>query len=212
MNGTDYQKLHKKFLLPGLQELGINPLVSKAIWNYLLLLEKWNQTYNLTAISGLADMMVYHALDGLAVNSFVDSEDKTLIDVGTGGGIPGVLLAIVRPDLSVTLLDAVGKKVRFLRQVKRILSLHNVTVVHSRVENYSPSCFFDVVISRAFSEVNQFLAWTQHLGDRNTRFLAMKGPREESVETGSAFIQVQEDELVVPFLNEVRKLHQYRIK
>ncbi len=180
------------------------------IWQYLLLLHKWNKAYNLTAIRHLDDMVVHHALDGLSVHGFINSSDQSLIDVGTGGGIPGILLAIVRQDLSVTLLDAVGKKTRFLRQVKRELGLKNVTVVHDRVENYSPDDFFDVVISRAFSEVNQFLQWTHHLGGNQTRFLAMKGPRDEPLAQNSVFELIAEDDLTVPQLNEQRKLYQYQ--
>lgn len=210
MNETNSIKLQQNALLPGLQELGVPDSCADAIWRYLLLLEKWNKAYNLTAIRALNDMVVHHALDGLSVHQFIKKSDQSLIDVGTGGGIPGVLLAIVFPELSVTLLDAVGKKTRFLRQVKRELDLDNITVVHDRVENYSPDDFFDVVISRAFSEVNQFLQWTQHLGNDQTRFLAMKGPRDEPLTEGSAFKLIDEDDLYVPYLKEERKLYQYQ--
>lgn len=210
MNETNLVKLQENLLVPGLQKLAVDLSHQTQLMQYLLLLRKWNKTYNLTAIKSLEDMVVHHALDGLSVEKFIGSADRRLIDVGTGGGIPGVLLAIVRPDLEVTLLDAVGKKARFLRQVKRELALDNVAVVNDRVENYSPESFFDVVISRAFSEVNQFLSWTQHLGNENTRFLAMKGPRDEPLQEGLGFELIQGDALEVPFLKETRKLYQYR--
>lgn len=210
MNETNLEKLQQNTLIPGLIEMGVDASFAKPVWQYLNLLLKWNKAYNLTAIRDLEGMVVQHALDGLSVHSYISDSDCRLIDVGTGGGIPGVLLAIVRPDLEVCLLDAVGKKARFLRQVKREMCLENVTVVHDRVENYSPSEKFDVVISRAFSEVNQFLKWTAHLGNECSRFLAMKGPRNEPLEAESIFLMIQEDDLKVPFLNEHRKLYQYK--
>ena len=210
MNETNLEKLQQNLLLPGLAELGLASSFVPAVWQYLQLLSKWNKAYNLTAIRDLESMVVQHALDGLSVHGYVKLSDKRLIDVGTGGGVPGVLLAIVRPDLDVCLLDAVGKKARFLRQVKREMRLDNVTVIHDRVENYSPCEKFDVVISRAFSEVNQFLSWTRHLGDKQSRFLAMKGPRVEALKVDSGFEMVQSDELLVPFLKEQRMLYQYK--
>ncbi len=210
MNETNLEKLQQNLLAPGLEKIGLSPSFVPAVWQYLNLLLKWNKVYNLTAIRDLESMVVQHALDGLSIHGFVGLPDKRLIDVGTGGGVPGVLLAIVRPDLSVYLLDAVGKKARCVRQVKREMKLDNVTVIHDRVENYSPSEKFDVVISRAFSEVNQFLSWTQHLGCEHARFLAMKGPRVEPLKAGSGFVEIQSDELAVPFLKEQRMLYQYK--
>ncbi|WP_154222438.1 16S rRNA (guanine(527)-N(7))-methyltransferase RsmG [Marinicella rhabdoformis] len=210
MNETNLQKLQENTLVPGMAKLKLDVKFAVPVWQYLNLLAKWNQAYNLTAIRDLGGMVVQHALDGLSVHSYIAKTDHRLIDVGTGGGVPGVLLAIVRPDLEVFLLDAVGKKARFLRQVKRAMQLDNVTVIHDRVENYSPGQKFDVVISRAFSEVNQFLKWTDHLGDAQSRFLAMKGPRNETLEMESRFLMIQEDDLKVPFLNEQRKLYQYK--
>lgn len=212
MNDTNLEKLQQNLLAPGLEALGIANEFVSPVWQYLQLLSKWNKAYNLTAIRDLESMVSHHALDGLSAHKFILQSDKRLIDVGTGGGVPGVLLAIVRPDIAVFLLDAVGKKARFLRQVKREMGLQNVTVIHDRVEKYSPSEKFDVVISRAFSEVNQFLSWTAHLGDKSTRFLAMKGPRDEPLEAKSTFGLVQADELSVPNLNEQRMLYQYKIK
>ena len=210
MNETNLEKLQQNLLAPGLAKLGIDTSFVAPVWQYLGLLSKWNKAYNLTAIRDLASMVVQHALDGLSVHSHIKATDARLIDVGTGGGVPGVLLAIIRPDLEVFLLDAVGKKARFLRQVKREMGLSNVTVIHDRVENYSPSENFDVVISRAFSEVNQFLTWTAHLGGEDSRFLAMKGPRDEPLAADSAFEMLQADDLHVPYLNEQRKLYQYK--
>lgn len=212
MNETAEFKLPQQQLLAGMEKLSIDSRLARPIMQYLQLLQKWNQAYNLTAIKDISSMVVHHALDALTVCSFIDPQDNKLIDVGTGGGVPGVLLALVYPDLQVSLLDAVGKKARFLRQVKRQLSLSNVTVIHDRVEKYSPHCPFDVIISRAFAEVNLFLSISKHLGDKNSRFLAMKGKKHEPLKQTSSFVQIQQHDLQVPFLEEQRTLYQFRIK
>lgn len=212
MNEIEITELQHKRLLSGMKKLSIDSRLSTPVMKYLQLLQKWNQSYNLTAIKGLPSMIVHHALDAFSVCSFVNTQDKSLIDIGTGAGIPGIFLALVYPDLEVSLLDSVGKKARFLRQVKRELSLSNITVIHDRVEKYSPHCSFDVIISRAFAEVNLFLSISKHLGDKNSRFLAMKGKKHEPLNEQPGFIQVQKNDLQVPFLEEQRTLYQYRIK
>ena len=208
MNETNLVKLQTKTLIDGMQQLGANVNNARVIMNYLQLLQKWNQAYNLTAIDQMDQMITHHALDALAVVSYIEGEQ--IIDVGTGAGIPGFLIAIMCPQKHVVLLDAVGKKARFMRQVKRELKLQNVEIVHARVEKYSPDKKFDVVISRAFSDLSNFLSLTSHLGHENCQYLAMKGPKIEQLDDQLAFKQTECWNITVPFLDVHRKLYQFK--
>ncbi|MCM2327431.1 MAG: 16S rRNA (guanine(527)-N(7))-methyltransferase RsmG [Lysobacter sp.] len=147
---------------------------------YLRLIDKWNKVHNLTAVREPAQMVVLHLLDSLSVLPHVAGA-KTLLDVGTGAGLPGIPLAIARPDLAVTLLDASHKKAAFLRQAKAELALANVEVACERVERWHPQAPFDVVVSRAFAELADFVAQAGHLVAPGGALLAMKGvhPFEE---------------------------------
>lgn len=141
---------------------------------YLALLIKWNSVYNLTSIRDPHDMVKQHLLDSLsAVHAFTQA--KNILDVGSGGGLPGIVLAIVFPTASVTMIDIVNKKTAFLTQVKAELKLKNVTVHTGRVELLKVEHKFDVITSRAFSELSNFINWSQHLLAEDGRFLAMKG-------------------------------------
>ena len=146
---------------------------------YLALLHKWNKVYNLTAVRDPLEMVTLHLLDSLSVLPYIKM--KNLLDVGSGGGLPGIVLAICKPDLQVTTIDTVQKKAIFMRQVKGELNLSNLTVVHARVESYQPSDKFDAIISRAFSDIGLFVKLTQHLLAQNGHWLAMKGqvPHDE---------------------------------
>ncbi len=140
---------------------------------YLILLHKWNQAYNLTAIRDVQMMVGRHIMDSLAVMPWLHG--KRIIDVGTGAGLPGIPLALAQPDLEFVLLDSNGKKTRFLTEAKRVLSLDNVEVVQSRAEDYKPVVGFDTVVSRAFSSLADMLKWTTHLVGNEGIWLAMKG-------------------------------------
>ncbi len=140
---------------------------------YLSLLQKWNKVYNLTAVRDPLEMVTLHLLDSLSVLPYINANN--LLDVGSGGGLPGIVLAICKPTLQVTTIDTVQKKVIFMRQVKGELGLSNLTVVHARVESYKPTENFDAIISRAFSEIALFIKLTQHLLAENGQWLAMKG-------------------------------------
>ncbi|MEJ8567926.1 16S rRNA (guanine(527)-N(7))-methyltransferase RsmG [Elongatibacter sediminis] len=140
---------------------------------YLDLLGRWNRTYNLTAITDPLEQVSRHLLDSLTVLKFVDA--GRLLDAGTGAGLPGVPLSIIRPDLEVTLLDSAGKKIRFLNQVRRQLGLANIRPVQARLESYRPDPPPDTVISRAFASLADFAAAARGLMTANTRLLAMKG-------------------------------------
>ncbi|WP_462380382.1 16S rRNA (guanine(527)-N(7))-methyltransferase RsmG [Pseudomonas sp. Marseille-QA0892] len=168
---------HAEELSEGIDALGIT--VGQAqqaqLLDYLALLIKWNKAYNLTAVRNPDEMVSRHLLDSLSVASHVDKYGSRWLDVGSGGGMPGIPLAILYPQLDFTLLDGNGKKTRFLTQVKLELGLSNLEVIHSRVEAYSPPYPFTGIISRAFSSLSDFTSWTRHLGDGETRWLAMKG-------------------------------------
>lgn len=148
--------------------------------DYLALLHKWNKAYNLTAVRDLDSMVGRHILDSLAILPWLHG--KHVLDVGTGAGLPGIPIAIARPDLNIVLLDSNGKKIRFLQEVKRALNLDNVEPVQIRVEDYQPTHRFDTITSRAFSDIQLMLNSTQHLIATDGIWLAMKGrPSEEEL-------------------------------
>ena len=159
----------------GLDDLdaGVSREAQTELLAYLTLLQKWNKVYNLTAVRDPLEMVTLHLLDSLSVLPHINC--NKLLDVGSGGGLPGIVLAICKPDLQVTTIDTVQKKVIFMRQVKGELGLDNLTVVHSRVENYQPGDKFEAIISRAFSDVGLLIKLTQHLLEQNGQWLAMKG-------------------------------------
>jgi len=145
-----------------------------ALISYLQLIKKWNKVYNLSAIRDEASMVTHHLLDSLAVVPSLHNVTR-LADIGTGAGLPGMIVAIMRPELPVTLVDTVSKKTAFLQQVKIELKLDNVTVVNARVEAYQPPQLFDGIVSRAFAEMELFVRLTRHLLADNGLWYAMKG-------------------------------------
>ena len=170
-----------ELLANGIAEMGlaVSREAQEKLLAYLALLQKWNKVYNLTAVRDPLEMVTLHLLDSLSVLPYIDSSN--LLDVGSGGGLPGIVLAICQPEVQVTTLDAVQKKAIFMRQVKGELGLSNLTVVNARVESYQPAEKFEAIISRAFSELALFVKLTQHLLAKNGQWLAMKGqePHEE---------------------------------
>jgi 16S rRNA (guanine527-N7)-methyltransferase len=173
--------MQAELLAAGIAEMGLSVSLEaqQKLLSYLSLLHKWNKVYNLTAVRDPLDMVTLHLLDSLSVLPHISiahvKETKRLLDVGSGGGLPGIVLAICMPDLQVTTIDTVQKKAIFMRQIKGELGLENLTVVHARVENFHPPEKFEVIISRAFSEIVLFIKVTQHLIAKNGRWLAMKG-------------------------------------
>ncbi|MBF7728880.1 16S rRNA (guanine(527)-N(7))-methyltransferase RsmG [Pseudomonas sp. N040] len=161
----------------GAHELGIeiSARQQEKLLAYLQLLIKWNKAYNLTAVRNPDEMISRHLLDSLSVLPHVAKAGEYWLDVGSGGGMPGIPLAIMFPERQFTLLDSNGKKTRFLTQVQLELQLDNVTVVHARVEDFKPERPFDGICSRAFSSLADFADWTRHLGNNQTCWLAMKG-------------------------------------
>ena len=159
----------------GLAKINIQATVyqQQQMVSYLVLFEKWNKAYNLSAIRDREEMVSRHLLDSLVVQPFI--KGKRIIDVGTGGGLPGIPLAIMNPETSYTLLDSNGKKTRFLFQVKTELSLNNVTIENTRVESFKPAPLFDGVVSRAFASIEDMVKGCDQLLSENGRFWAMKG-------------------------------------
>ena len=165
----------------GLAALGITlPASAQAkLLAYVALLYKWNKTYSLTAMREQDKAVSHHLLDSLVVLPLVSA--ASLLDVGSGGGMPGIPLAIARPELRVTLLDSNSKKAAFLQQAAIELGLPNISVHGGRVEQYYPAVGFDAITSRAFAELADFVALSQHLLAPDGRWLAMKGlwPHDE---------------------------------
>ncbi len=145
---------------------------------YVELLNKWNKAYNLTSVRDPNEMVVKHIMDSIVVGTHLDGE--RYIDVGTGPGLPGIPLAITNPDKEFVLLDSLGKRIRFIRQVTHELGIKNVTAVQSRVEEYQPETGFDGVLSRAFASMNDMVSWCRHLPAENGNFLALKGQLDAS--------------------------------
>ncbi|ABL01869.1 16S rRNA m(7)G-527 methyltransferase [Candidatus Ruthia magnifica str. Cm (Calyptogena magnifica)] len=143
------------------------------LMNYLKLIIKWNKSYNLSAIRTMEKGVYKHLLDSLSVIAYI--KDKSLLDVGSGAGLPGIVISIMRPELLVTVLDTVGKKCRFMQFAKTQLQLKNLNVIKNRVENYQIEFCFEQIISRAFSKVEKILKLTQHLLCNNGEYLLMKG-------------------------------------
>ncbi|SFQ14104.1 16S rRNA (guanine(527)-N(7))-methyltransferase RsmG [Pseudomonas borbori] len=168
---------HAEELAQGALELGVevSPKQQEQLLAYLALLIKWNKAYNLTAVRDPDEMVSRHLLDSLSVQPFVLDAGDNWLDVGSGGGMPGIPLAILFPERRFTLLDSNGKKTRFLTQVKLELKLANLEVIHSRVEAFTPPQPFSGIVSRAFSSLEDFANWTRHLGDGQSQWLAMKG-------------------------------------
>lgn len=145
---------------------------------YVQLLDKWNKAYNLTSVRDPMEMLVKHILDSLVVSPHLVGE--RFIDVGSGPGLPGIPLAIMHPDKEFVLIDSLGKRIRFLKQVIHDLKINNVLPVQSRVEEFDPESGFDGVLSHAFASMTDMVNWCQHLPKPNAGvFLALKGVRPD---------------------------------
>ncbi|MGN5518421.1 16S rRNA (guanine(527)-N(7))-methyltransferase RsmG [Halopseudomonas sp. Lyrl_26] len=199
---------HARQLSRGAEQMGIalSEHQAEQLLAYMALLNKWNKAYNLTAVRDPNEMVSRHLLDSLSVLPHV--EQGRWLDVGSGGGMPGVILAIMLPDSDFTLLDSNGKKTRFLTQVRLELGLDNMQVVNSRVEAFSPDRPFDGIVSRAFSSLADFTELTRHLSTPQTRWLAMKGlyPQDELQALADDFRVQRSIELSVPGSDASRHL------
>jgi 16S rRNA (guanine527-N7)-methyltransferase len=175
-----------KILITGLESLNLafDEEKIEQLMCFIKLLEKWNKAYNLTSIRNTEDMVSLHLLDSLAILPFI--EGKYVIDIGTGAGLPGIPLAIYLPGIDFTLLDSNAKKTRFVQQAILELKLNNVTVCHSRVENYLPETSFDTVITRAFASLSDIVKLSAHLVSQSGIILAMKGQLPDEQDINSA--------------------------
>lgn len=182
----------------------VSPEQQEKLIAYVELLSKWNKVHNLTAVRDPGEMVRLHLLDSLSVLPYLSG--NRLIDVGSGAGLPGIPLAILRPDLLMTSLDSSHKKIAFQRQAKAALGLDNLEVHCGRVEQYQPGEKFDAVISRAFSDLDLFVRLTSHLLVDRGLWLAMKGvhPYEEIAQIKEMNIVVEP--LKVPGLDAQRHL------
>jgi 16S rRNA (guanine527-N7)-methyltransferase len=177
---------------------------AQALQRLLDELDRWNQSYNLTAIKSREEMLTHHLLDSLAVAPFL--RGQRVIDVGTGAGFPGLPLAIVQPQRQFVLLDSNGKKVRFVAHAARTLQLSNVAPVHARAESHEDPSGFDCVVARAFAPLSELIPLVAGLCSAETRVLAMKGRRDpQDREALAEGWSIEADhELLVPGLHEAR--------
>lgn len=175
--------------------------------NLVELLAKWNKAYNLTSVRDPQQMLSRHIVDSLVISPYLTG--NKFIDVGTGPGLPGLPLAIANPDKSFVLLDSLGKRIRFIRQVCHQLKIDNVTAVQSRVEDYTEQNHgFDGVLSRAFASLNDMLTWCHHLPTNDGKFFALKGqyPQQELDELSEQYKIEQIIPLKVPGVDGERHI------
>jgi 16S rRNA (guanine527-N7)-methyltransferase len=187
--------------------LQLNEEQVEKLLDYLHLLNKWNAVYNLTSVRDPLEMVKLHLLDSLAaVPAF--KEAVNVLDVGAGGGLPGMVLAISRPDMKVSMIDTVHKKTAFLNQVKAELELGNVTVYTKKVQELEVKTKFDVITSRAFADLSDFVNWSGHLLQEGGRFIALKGtaPAEERERLPAPWKVQKLEPLAVPGLDAERHL------
>ncbi|MFV0596737.1 16S rRNA (guanine(527)-N(7))-methyltransferase RsmG [Shewanella sp.] len=178
----------------------------KQLLDFVGMLNKWNKAYNLTSVRDPEAMLVRHIMDSLVVSPYLQGE--RFIDVGTGPGLPGIPLAIMNPDKTFVLLDSLGKRIRFQKQVAFELGIHNISSIESRVEAYQPEQKFDGVLSRAFASIHDMLTWCHHLPAEHGQFYALKGQLsdEEMQQIPAGFVVTETIELQVPRLDEQRHL------
>lgn len=191
----------------GIAELGLllDDKSKQKLMDYLALLSKWNKVYNLTAIRDKSEMVSHHLLDSLSVLPHL--WEGRWLDVGSGGGLPGMVLAIARPNWEFTLLDSNTKKTSFLQQAAIELNLVNVSVHSGRVESFVDERKFDGIISRAFTELGDFFEITRHLLAKKGHWAAMKGWAEEELDAVPVGIEIEKViQLCVPGLNAKRSL------
>lgn len=201
---NDLETLLKQYVQPA--DIAMTPEKIALLAQYIELLFQWNAVYNLTATKTPEDFITDHILDSLVIGPFLSGD--RIIDVGSGAGLPGIVLAIYYPDKQFTLLESRGKKTRFLQAVVTKLKLENITIVNQRVEQYQDEVLFSTVLTRAFSSLKDMLQMTQHLCHPNGLFLAMKGryPTIELAQIKQDFTVTLEQRLIVPGMNKERHI------
>jgi 16S rRNA (guanine527-N7)-methyltransferase len=212
----------RKILELGMQTLSIPYTTAQidGLIAYLDLMDHWNKAYNLTAVRGRENWVIRHLLDSLAVLPLLGThllKAHRVIDVGTGAGLPGIPLALMRPDTPVALLDSNGKKTRFLFQAKMQLGLTNITIVESRVEQYRPTELYGAVLSRAFASLTDMVQVCEHLLSTNGSFFAMKAATVDGEiidmkkATHDRFSVTAIHDLAIPGLNESRSVVEVKL-
>jgi 16S rRNA (guanine527-N7)-methyltransferase len=178
----------------------------RQLLDFIALLEKWNRSFNLTSIEGAEAMVSHHLLDSLSILPFIAGNE--VLDVGSGAGLPGLPLAVARPEWRIALLDSNGKKTRFMQQAVLELGLSNISVIKSRIEEYRPERAFDTVVSRAFSSLGEFVQASRAACGPQTKLLAMKGvyPEAELKELAATGYKADVVKLSVPGLSAERHL------
>ncbi|ABV89560.1 16S rRNA (guanine(527)-N(7))-methyltransferase RsmG [Shewanella pealeana] len=178
----------------------------KQLVDFVGMLNKWNKAFNLTSVRDPEQMLIRHIMDSLVVSPHL--KGSRFIDVGTGPGLPGIPLAILNPDKEFVLLDSLGKRIRFQKQVQFELGINNISSIESRVEAYQPKDLFDGVLSRAFASIQDMLHWCHHLPKADGCFYALKGQlsEEEMSQMPAGFVVTDTIELKVPKLDEQRHL------
>ncbi len=194
----------------GLKQMGLHYSVEvqQKLVHYIQLIARWNKAFNLTAIRDVEEMVSKHLLDSLVVQPYV--EGKTVLDVGSGAGLPGIPFAITSPDKHFVLIDSNGKKTRFLVQAKIDLKLDNMEVIHQRVEDYQPvidghRIYFDVITARAYAATDDIISSTAHLQNEATRLLIMQGKLDTDI-SNSQYELIEAHELDVYGLDAERHL------
>lgn len=174
---TTFRQLLSDRLLQA--HLSIDQEIQEKLLSYMQRLIRWNKVYNLTRILNPDEIITKHLIDSLVISDYLIG--KTIVDVGTGAGFPGIPLALINPERHFVLLDCRSKKISFLIHVTQALGLSNVQPLHVRVETFHPSRCFDTIMTRAWGSLNQFLKHTQHLASHSSLFLVMKGhyPEQE---------------------------------
>ena len=190
-----------------LMQISLSDKQISRLLNYLSLILKWNRTYNLSAIRNPIESVKKHLLDSLSIIPYLKS--GRLLDVGSGAGLPGIVISIMLPEIEVSVLDSVGKKCRFMQVVKTELELKNLTIINSRVESFEKNKYYNQITSRAFAGVNKTIRLTEHLLADNGIYLLMKGDyiKEKEIEK----LNVTIHPLSVPFIAEKRSVLEIKI-
>lgn len=225
MIDVDLQDRLQQQLLRGAAEMSVTLTEEQTqkLLAYIGEFEKWNKAYNLSAVRDIQQMVARHLLDSLSVVPWFSAQETNkknffplarIIDVGTGGGLPGIPLAIMFPQKQFTLLDSNGKKTRFLFHVKTLLGLTNVTVENRRVEEFLPTQKFQGVISRAFASLQDMIEGCSNLIEKDGIFLAMKGvyPEDELLAVKEKVDLLETNKLVVAETDGERHLLVLRCK
>jgi 16S rRNA (guanine527-N7)-methyltransferase len=198
---------HKDLLIEGSTKLGIELSMEKIekLLHYLELIIKWNKVHNLTAIDDPSEGVKKHLLDSLSILSFI--KKGKILDVGSGAGLPGIVIALMRDDIDVTSIDSVGKKCRFMEHARLDLNLTNFNVVNDRVEIYKANECFNQIVSRAFATFEDTKKLTAHLICHEGEYLFMKGKHYKMESISEDFI---ENKVNVPFVSEERFIIQMK--